>query len=775
MKQRITQAVVLVASSVLLLSGRQMAAQTVSSPVSLSSRPLASSIVVPQARTFALDRQQTAEITEIAASVSILEQVATTTLDIRLRNPGGRRLEAELIVPVPDDAAIRGFTFQGSAAEPTAQVLPKGEARTIYDQIVAKTRDPALLEFVGYNLVRSSIFPIEANGTQTVRLIYETLLAADGDRIDYVLPRSESLQYTVPWKVAVRIRSKRPISTLYSPSHRLLTTRTSAGDVTATVSRDAERDPGAFRLSYLLQRNDVTASLLAYPDPKVGGGYFLMLAGLPSKSHVDGHHSPVKREVTLVLDRSGSMNGHKIKQVREAARQVLAGLQPGEAFNILAYNDTVDRFRGEPTTKTDASVDEAFRFLDRLQARGGTNIHDALLEALRPKPAEGTLPIVLFLTDGLPTVGQTSETAIRNVAAKSNPHQRRIFTFGVGVDVNAPLLESIATDTRATTTFVLPNEDVEAKVGQVFSKLSGPVLAGIAMQILSDDNKPRAVDVTPAKVPDLFEGDQLVLMGKYQGEAPLSFEIKGNYLGRQKTFRFTFALDGATTKNAFVPRLWASRKIATLVDAIRALGADNGPAMSPYMLAEGPGTLAEGGRRHAVDPRIKELTDEIVRLSTEFGILTEYTAFLAREGTNLEQRESLLAEAGGNLKTRAMMTRSGAGGVNQSLNSVKMARQSQLNMSNSYIDQNLNRVQITNVQQISDRAFYNRKGRWVDSRIVNEESRIQPKRTVEFGSTEFNDLAQRLAREGRQGSMALGGDVLTMIDDEPVLIKTPAR
>lgn len=775
MKQRITQAVVLVVSSVLLLSGRQMAAQTVSSPGSLSSRPLASNVVVPQARMFALDRQQTAEITEIAAVVSILEQVATTTLDIRLRNPGGRRLEAELIVPVPDDAAIRGFTFQGNAAEPTAQVLPKGEARTIYDQIVAKTRDPALLEFVGYNLVRSSIFPIEANGTQTVRLIYETLLTADGDRIDYVLPRSESLQYTVPWKVAVRIRSKRPISTLYSPSHRLLTTRTSAGDVTATVSPDAQRDPGAFRLSYLLQRSDVTASLLAYPDPKVGGGYFLMLAGLPSKSHVDGDYSPVKREVTLVLDRSGSMNGHKIKQVREAARQVLAGLQPGETFNILAYNDTVDRFRTEPTTKTDASVDEAFTFLDRLQAQGGTNIHDALLEALRPKPVEETLPIVLFLTDGLPTVGQTSETAIRNVAAKSNPHQRRIFTFGVGVDVNAPLLESIATDTRATTTFVLPNEDVEAKVGQVFSKLSGPVLAGIAMQVLSDDNKPRAVDVTPAKVPDLFEGDQLVLLGKYQGEAPLSFEIKGSYLGRQRTFRFTFALDGATTKNAFVPRLWASRKIATLVDAIRALGADNGPATSSNTLAEGPGILAAGGRRHPLDPRIKELTDEIVRLSTEFGILTEYTAFLAREGTNLEQRESLLAEAGGNLKSRAMMTRSGAGGVNQSLNSVKMAKQSQLNMSNSYIDQNMNRVQITNVQQISDRAFYNRKGRWVDSRIVNDESRIQPKRTVEFGSTEFSDLAQRLAREGRQGSMALGGDVLMMVDDEPVLIKTPAR
>jgi Ca-activated chloride channel homolog len=768
MKRRTIRLFVLIVPALLLPSSPGVHAQTVSPASSISNRPLASHIVVPQARAFALDHQQTAEITEITAAVSIIEQVATTTMDIRLRNPAGRRLEAELLVPVPDDAVIRGFTFQGSAAEPTAQVLPKGEARAIYDQIVAKTRDPALLEFAGYNLVRSSIFPIEANGTQTVRLIYETLLAADGDRIDYVLPRSESLQYTVPWKVTARIRAKRPISTLYSPSHRLRTTRTSAGDVTTSITPDAERDPGAFRLSYLLESNGVTASLLAYPDPKVGGGYFLMLAGLATKPPASGETAPIKREVTLVLDHSGSMSGHKIKQVREAARQILAGLQPGESFNLLVYNDTVDRFRTEPTVKTDATVEAAFKFLDSLLAQGGTNIHDALLEALRTKPVDGALPIVLFLTDGLPTVDQTSEVAIRNVAAKSNPHQRRIFTFGVGVDVNAPLLESIATDTRAATTFVLPNEDVEAKVGQVFSRLSAPILADITMEIPANDNRPRAVDLSPSRIPDLFQGDQFVLLGKYQGDAPLSFEIKGNYLGRQRTFRFTFALDGATTKNAFVPRLWASRKIATLVDAIRALGADGGPAA-------GPGTLAGGGRTPPVDPRIKELTDEIVRLSTEFGILTEYTAFLAREGTNLEQRESLLAEAGGNLQVRAMKTRSGAGGVNQSLNSVKMGKQSQLNMSNSYIDQNMNRVQITNVQQVSDRAFYNRKGRWVDSRIVSEESRIQPKRTVEFGSTEFGDLAQRLAREGRQGSMALGGDVLMMVDDEPVLIKGPAR
>ena len=102
------------------------------------------------------------------------------------------------VVPalVTADVHGRGFTFQGSASEPTAELLRKEAARQTFDSIVAKMKDPALLEFVGYNLVRSSVFPVEANGTQKVRLTYEHLLTADGDRVDYVLPRSESIGYS---------------------------------------------------------------------------------------------------------------------------------------------------------------------------------------------------------------------------------------------------------------------------------------------------------------------------------------------------------------------------------------------------------------------------------------------------------------------------------------------------------------------------------------------------------------------------------------------------
>jgi Ca-activated chloride channel homolog len=285
---------------------------TVNTHVTVSGRPLAANVIVPQSRAFAWDRHAPVQITEVAVGVVILEQVATTTMDISLSNPGSARTEGELLVPVPEGAAVRGFTFQGGGAEPTAKLLRKEEARRIYDSIVAKSRDPALLEFVGCNLIRSSVFPIDARGTQKVRLTYEHLLAADGNRVDYVLPRSESLQYSVPWKVSVQIRSKRPVSTVYSPSHALETGRKGPNEVTVRIADSASREPGAFRLSYLLEAGAVTASLLAYPDPKTGGGYFLLLAGLPAGSSTAATASTapaIKREVTLVIDHSGSMNG----------------------------------------------------------------------------------------------------------------------------------------------------------------------------------------------------------------------------------------------------------------------------------------------------------------------------------------------------------------------------------------------------------------------------------------------------------------------------------
>jgi len=722
-------------------------------------RPPASNVIVPQSRARSLDtgRHGAIEITKISALIDILQSTATTTIEIQLRNTTNRRQEAELIFPVPNKAVVRGFAYDGPGGEITAEVLPREDAKRIYQQLVAKIRDPALVEFIGYNLIRSSVFPVEALSKQKVRLTYEHLLESDGNRVDYVLPRTESLAYSVPWEIKTNISTKRPISTSYSPSHTLDIKRTGDKQMSINITTDARKTPGPFRLSFLLEESDVTASMFTYPDEKVGGGYFLLLAGLPAKS-LDADDNPaIKRELTLVIDRSGSMRNEKIEQVKEAALQIIAGLKQGEAFNIIIYNNSVERFSKKPVFKTKESERAAQAYIEGMTATGGTNLHDALLEALSQKPMEGTLPIVLFLTDGLPTVGQTSEIAIRNLVMKSNPHNRRVFTLGVGLDVNAPLLEKISDESRAKAEFVLPEEDVEVKIGKVFKRLTGPVLADIKIEVMDTKGKPaigRTRDIISEKLPDMFEGDQLVLLGQYVGEKPIIFEISGNYLGRKRTFKFTFEFNKADVRNGFVPRLWASRKIAQLIDAVRQMGADSAVSRD--------------------DPRTKELVDEIVRLSTEFGILTEYTAFLAREGTNLADREVVLRETSTLLESRGMRTRSGLGGVNQSRNMIQQKGQQTLNMRNEFYDEQMNRVSIATVQQINDRAYYQRENRWIDSRIVKTGSAARPDKVVEFASDEFFEIVEKLARENRQGSIAIGGDVLLLIDGRRILIKAPA-
>jgi len=680
---------------------------------------------------------QPVQVTQVDAHIDIADQIATTTLDIALRNPTGRPQESELLVPVPSGAVLKAFAFEGGNSEGTAKLLPREEARRIYDSIVAQTRDPALLEFVGNAVVKSSVFPVPANGTQKVRVTYEQLLEADGARLDYVLPRSEAVEYAVPWKLSLRVKSTSRIASLYSPSHEISAKQPDGN--TATLSCDT-KDPGAFRVSLLRETKDeMTASLLAYPDPKIGGGYFLVMIA-PPRPKADA--KPILREVTLVIDRSGSMAGPKLDQVKAAALQVIEGLNEGEGFNLIVYNEAVEMFAAQPVVKNAETTKQARDYISALRVSGGTNIHDSVVEALRQKPLEGMLPIVLFLTDGLPTIGQTSEKAIRETVAKGNPHQRRVFTFGVGVDVNTPLLSRIARETRGSAEFVLPKEDVEVKVGRVFERLRGPLLTKPAVRV---DDPSRVSDLIPSPLPDVFEGEQILLSGTYRGEAPLHFQLTGAAAGGERKFDFTFNLDKASTANAFVARLWASNKIAVLSEAIRDLGADG---------ATGSTT---------------ELVNEIVRLSTQFGILTEYTAFLAEEGTSLAAAPANASKAAFNYSDKAMKVRSGPAAVSQQDNLKKAVESKQLNVRNRFLDDKMQAIEITSVQQCQAGALFNKGNRWTDASAAKSER--SPERIIEIGSAEFGILVDELAADNRQSLLALRGELLLQHRGQLVLIR----
>ena len=722
-------------------------------------------IVVPQSRSFRwTSRTEPIRIEKVQANVRVLEGTASTRLVVTLRNPGRTVAEAVLLLPVPDGAAVHSFDFLGKGAEPSAQLLSKEEARRIYDSIVRRSRDPALLEFAGYNVVRTSVFPVPAGGIQKVALTYNHILPVDGSRLDYVLPRSESIDVATPWDIAVDIKSKSPIATVYSPSHELIVKRHDPRHITLKVNSAGRLQPGAFRISALLERNGVSASLFTYPDPTIGGGYFLLLAGIPTRISQDANR--LKREVTLVIDRSGSMAGGLLDQVRDAAEQIIGGLEPGESFNIIDYSTTVALFSPAPVAADKANRQRAFQYLDQLRTVGGTNIHDALVEALRQPPSKGKLPLVLFLTDGLPTIGRTSEVDIRALVESGNPHKRRVFTFGVGNDVNVPLLDRVAEVSRGLPTYIAPGEDVELKVAKVFRRLYGPVLAGTDIRTFDAAGKlttARIRELHPNTLPDLFEGDQLVLLGQYKGDDPLRFALSGSYLNQSKTFRFSFDPKRATTRNAFVARLWATRRIAYLVDAIRQAGAADGRP-------------ARVGESIFNDPRYKELAQEILRLSTRFGVLSEYTAFLAREGTNLQQWDELLVACKNSIDGKAVKTRYGSQAVSQGRNFESGKKRKSLDYFNGYLNDKLQRVEVSGVQQVNSRCLWNSNGNWVDGRLVagTKGSKLPattPSLTVRYGTPAYTALLDRLVAINEQGLIARKGNILLEVEGKTILVQ----
>lgn len=674
------------------------------------------------------------------AAVVVRDRLATTTLTFSLRNPGHRPGESVVLAPVPPSAILRSFAIEGpGGAELKAELLPREEARRIYDEIVRRMIDPGLLEFAGTGLVRSSVFPVPPNGSTRAKLVYEEILTGDHGRIDYALPLTESLGRAVPLGFSLEWSMAGGTPTLHCPSHPATSAVASSG--AATLRFDAVPQPGAVRVSATPSAKDHTAmSLVCYPPEGGEDGYFLLQLAPP-----DGASAPpMPREVTVVIDRSGSMTGGKLDQAKAAALQIIEGLGENERFNLIAYNEAVYPLFPEPKLRDADAINATRSFLQALRPSGGTNIHDSLLLALGAPAAQGHLPVTLFLTDGLPTVAETGEKRIREAAAKANTGNRRVFTFGVGLDVNTPLLARLADDSRASSTFVLPGEDVEMKVLSVYKSLAGPLVAAPALRFLDaagNEAHGRAIDLVPARLPDLFAGESRLISGRWRGNEPLTLVVRGQGSQGPIESRLVLEPSAASNSHSHVPRLWATRRIAVLTEALRDLGQD-GAKVAPD------------------DPRAKELIDEIVKLSTRHGVLSEFTAFLARDGQSFAPMPANAAATWSNVQARAMPLRSGAASMNQEFNSAKSKGAAVVDKSNTYFDAELKETSAAAVRQVADRAFFLNNGRWTDSKVRPER---QPRR-VAIGSPEFDALVDRLVATNRQSLLSLPGEIL--IEDQ---------
>jgi len=543
-----------------------------------------------------------------AVAVRITDRVAHVEVDEWFRNDGAGLAEGDYLYPLPGEAVFADFSlFQGDE-ELRGEMLDGDRAREIYESIVRRRKDPALIELAGHGLVRARVFPIGPGETRRITLRYTQLLDRAGDALhfryaaggrygharrlpdDDVGPRPDRGRDRAPITFTLTAEEGARFREPFSPTHTLRTSR----DGGRLVVRTADDPAGDLSIFLPLARGEVGITVATHRPNGGEDGYFML-----TLSPGEVREATTPRDIAVVLDISGSMAGTKIDEARQALRQILGALGRDDRFRLIAFNGGVTVHDPDWRPATAAARAEAARWVDRLVASGGTNIAGALEEAFRQPSPDSRLPIVVFLTDGHPSTGERNPERIAERAERLRG-RARVFAFGVGYDVNTYLLDRLTAAGRGTTEYLEPGENLEDALSTLAAKIRHPVLTDLAIA----DAPVRLVEVYPVTLPDLFAGEDLIVFGRYQaarGDRTGEVRIAGSRAGRTERFATEATFPAHAPGNDFIPRLWAARKVGELSRRIRLDGAD------------------------------PELVEELRETALRYGILSEYTAYLVQE------------------------------------------------------------------------------------------------------------------------------------------------
>ena len=540
-------------------------------------------------------------------------RVAQVEVEEQFRNAGNVRAEGTYLYPLPGEAVFQNFSLWMGETEVRGEIMTAEQARGIYEEIVRRLRDPALLTLEGHGLIRARVFPIAPGETRRVVLRYTQLLPREGDalRLRYAIGERGTLGQgalnTPPGTLADRLSYRVTVpgaeawGTPYSPTHAI-TSRRDGDDLVVSLDSSASGDVEI----YLPLRRGLVGTSLSAHSPPGEDGYFMLLV---SPAQADDAADALPKDLTLVVDVSGSMSGDKIEQARAALRQALGTLGPQDRFRLVSFSTRVTPFRDEFSPATPENLDAARAWVNGLVADGGTNIAGALDAALGQSVSQERLPIVVFVTDGVPTVGEQQPDRIATMAG-AHIGRTRMFTFGVGTDVNTYLLDRLAQEGRGTAQYVAPEASVEQAIGTLMNKVRHPALTNLRIEGAPVD----LVQSYPSRLPDVFFGEELVVFGRYHGTGSGTLTVVGDRGGHVERFTTQTVFPASSSDNAFIPRLWASRRIGELTRQIRIEGA----------------TAA--------------LVQEVRDLGLRYGILTEYTSYLVQEPaqTAFQPRDRML-------------------------------------------------------------------------------------------------------------------------------------
>jgi len=686
------------------------------------------------------------QLTEHKVNVGIVDQVAQVEVHQVFYNDSKRTIEGNYYFPLPKGASVSDFKMYVDGKVLSGELLEKEKARRIYEDIVRRNIDPALLEYVDHNLFSAKIFPIPPNKERKIVLKYLMLLKLDGDLVQFTYPLRGQFQservfyrhprprlpgppYVIPLEeededktsrrkgdkkqirdvsqvIFVNVKSKISLKNIYSPSHEVDISREDEHQAKISFEGKRKETEENFVLYYSFSQSDFGLNILTYQPEDDEDNFFMLLISPKTEF---SKREIIEKDIIFILDVSGSMSGEKIEQAKDALKYCINHLDRNDRFNLITFSTESKLFKKE-LVKTAEYGKDALEYINEIEAKGGTNINEALLDALDVGYEKDRPISIVFITDGLPTVGETDIGKIISNVSDKNKDKIKFFTFGVGYDVNTVLLDKIASSNCAVSDYIEPNEDIEQKISSFYDKISHPVLTDLSLNFGSIE----VDDIFPQKLPDLFKGSQLTVLGRYEKGKKDNITLTGKTKDKAKKFTYEADFSSFKKENNFIPYLWATRKIGYLMDEIRLHGEN------------------------------KELKDEIVCLSKKYGVMSPYTSFLIQEDDviahqmrqlepRLRRNALNLADTEGEYKDARISYMATAPTAGESADTGKLAVRMSKKSRAMREAKALSDTEY--IKRIGARTFYFKNDFWVDSEYKNEETI-----DIKYSSQAYTDL-----------------------------------
>ena len=714
--------------------------------------------------------------------INITDQVAVKTYDCTFKNPNSRAIVGgTCYMELEPGAQVDNMKVLVNGKELKAEILDVDKAKKVFTDIVKNGGSPALLEYYGNQLIQTQVPRIAPNGTVKVVLTYTTVLKKRGNLVRIQCLNTNPKALMQPLKaasVSININSKQPIKNLYSPTHEINIEEKKGWDVSVNWKKDNYMPKHPFVLYYQTDNKDVSASLVAHRELDEPGHFMLMLSPTVGKKGQVTEKQILPKDVVFCVDTSGSMlKGGKMDQARKALEYCVKNLRNGDRFNIVDFSTTARNFDDNGLVEfNNKSKAKALKYVAALNARGGTAISEALdlsLKHLGKKSDKARLKMIVFATDGLPTIGQRDPEKILRDMAKKNTEDVRIFVFGEGYDVNTKLLDFLAINHRGEADYILPNENITDKISKFFDRVGSPIMTNLDIKF----EGLKVTSVYPNKISDVFKGEQVIIYGRYTGHGMKTIRLTGTVKGEKKTiaYKLNFPEYSKDDKSSFVPRLWAGRKVDHLLAEIRK------------------------------DPSkpSKELVDEVTLLAKRYGIITPFTSYLVTDDvagrTNPNTNGKFPAPGGpprflpvarqrGAVLNKLKAQATGGFGGAQAVKDAKKfaesrkygsksggaaafsrAAESYLNEDNRDGNAGKKRSSLQTLRYIGTKTFYKSGDAWYEGAYFDKKREVKK---VEVGSKEYFEL---LAKNRGSAKYFALGDVILRLGKTWYHIHTPKK